>query len=371
MRGENLKILFCSPFRDGTGYSKAGIEYIMSMDAVGLEVVPRCIKLNSYIDRDVPQRILELEQKDEQNCNICVQHILPSIMEYNGNFTKNIGLFAWETSSFTKSNWVEHLNLMNEIWTISRYQAIACQNSGVLSNLRIIPHAVNLEKFDSSYEKPKELEQCLQSDFIFYTIGEFTRRKNFTALLKAFYLEFDPVEPVQLVIKTTQNLDDFINRTAAGLKLYGNLKYYKKPIVITRRFSDNEIYGLHYHSNCYISTSYGEACCLPILDAIGFGKTPISPDNTGYNNYNSNLVGWTVPCTETNVFGMVESLPELYSGNEIWYEISVTELQRAMREAYQNEKLKREKSEAGVKYIQRFSHFNIGTLIKNILNVET
>ena len=58
-RSYAMKVLYIGNYRDGTGWSQAAIDYILSMDFVGFNVVPRPIKLNSN-QVALPERILEL-----------------------------------------------------------------------------------------------------------------------------------------------------------------------------------------------------------------------------------------------------------------------------------------------------------------------
>ena len=41
-----MKVLYLGCYRDGTGWAHSAIDYILSLDAAGIEVVPRFIKLN-------------------------------------------------------------------------------------------------------------------------------------------------------------------------------------------------------------------------------------------------------------------------------------------------------------------------------------
>ena len=41
-----MKVLYVGCYRDGTGWGQAAIDYILSMGAAGINVVPRPIKLN-------------------------------------------------------------------------------------------------------------------------------------------------------------------------------------------------------------------------------------------------------------------------------------------------------------------------------------
>ena len=55
-----MKVLYIGCYREGTGWGQAAIDYILAMDSVGIDVVPRAVKLNNN-QPELPQRILELE----------------------------------------------------------------------------------------------------------------------------------------------------------------------------------------------------------------------------------------------------------------------------------------------------------------------
>ena len=62
--------------------------------------------LISDADYDIlKKKILELEKKSTRHSNVCIQHLLPHMMDYNGRFKKNIALYETETDSFKNSRW--------------------------------------------------------------------------------------------------------------------------------------------------------------------------------------------------------------------------------------------------------------------------
>ena len=60
-----MKVLYIGCYRDGTGWANAAINYILSLDAAGVYVVPKFVKLNE-IEGQVPKRIEELEQNSDK-----------------------------------------------------------------------------------------------------------------------------------------------------------------------------------------------------------------------------------------------------------------------------------------------------------------
>ena len=50
-----MKVLYIGHYREGSGWGQAAIDYILAMDSVGIDVVPRAVNLN--------QRHLQLQER--------------------------------------------------------------------------------------------------------------------------------------------------------------------------------------------------------------------------------------------------------------------------------------------------------------------
>lgn len=369
------KVLWLGVYRDQTGYAEASLRYAQALDQAGMEVVCRPIKLNTASPA-LPDRILQLEKKSFSDCNIVVQHILPHLMDYNGHFELNIGAYCSETDSLVYSTWADRLNQMDMAWGCSRQMRQAAQNSGVQVPYAVVPIPADLTFYQQTPVVLPAIRKAKQQGlFLFYTIGEFVRRKNLAALLKAFHAEFSPEEPVGLVIKTSKGdypadvleneVRGFCQGIQRGLKLYGrgqkeDVDHYRQEIILTQHLNRSQLLGLHVACDCFVQTSYGESSSIPALDSMGLGKTPIVPAWGGYLDYLTSDCGWLVPVHSEPVFGIDDSLSDLYTARENWASVNIQALRRAMREAYQDRDLRRCKSAAGKKRIADFSFEKIG-----------
>lgn len=337
-------------------------------------MVLRPLKLNRH-SPILPRRIQELEAKDVRGADFVIQHTLPSMMEFNGHFKKNIAMYCSETSNFIASGWAEKLNLMDVAWVPSRQMINAARASHVTIPIKKIPYACDTTKFERSY-KAVPLEGDNEA-FTFYTIMEMGKRKNLMALLRAFHTEFSPDEPVRLVIKSHKHGMDpgeckkhiiaDCTTIKTWLKLHPRIEDYKQEVIITDLYADESLYRLHATCDCFVLPSYGEAWGLPAFDAMGFGKTPIVTNWGGFREFISDDTGWLVSCTEEQVFGITDNLEDLYTGNESWAAVDIRHLRKCMREAYTNEELRRNKAEAGINAVYDFSYNLVGSLIKKEL----
>jgi glycosyltransferase involved in cell wall biosynthesis len=371
-----MKVLYIGVYRDMTGWGQAARDYILSLDAVGIDVVPRAIKLDNS-KPEISERIKELEQKNSAGCDIVIQHLLPDMMQYHGGFKKNIALYFTETTNFKASNWAESINCLDEAWVANSQSKQASLNSDINVPIKIIPCATNIERFQHSYQH-NSLRDKFPDDFIFYFIGERTRRKNMGALIKAFAIEFDPDEPVQLVIKTTLQgqdkggvsnaLREFCNETKVGTRMYPDPKYYKPEIIIAEDYSDAEVMGLHKSGDCLVIPSHGEAWNLVSMDSMGMGKTPIYTNWGGHLDYLNNNVGYPVDYMLDTIFASQYPVFDLYTPKEEWAYINIKGLCTAMRQAYENTQIRKEKSVAGMERVYDFTYEKVGQIMQETLS---
>ncbi len=372
-----MKVLYIGHYFELSGWGVAGRNYIRAMDSVGIDLCCRAIKFDKSKPTD--PLILELENKDIKNCDIVIQNILCHLMEYDGNFKKNIGMFSSETLSIKPTSWPANLNLMDECWVINNMSKKVTEEC-VDVPVKVVPHATDITKFEETYPEPK-FDQEIQDTFKFYFIGEAIQRKNLHTLLKAFHIEFGLDEPVSLVIKSSypglngqqcqEHITNIINQIKTGLRLYPSINHYHKEILITDRWSEKDLYGLHQACDCFVMPSCGEAWCIPAFDSLGFGNPVIATNTGGMADYiKSSVNGWLIPTREEPVFAMNHTaFVDLNTARETWHNPSVLDLMKCMRLVFEQSKEDKEKMSDRCKdSVQKYSYENIGNHIKDLLS---
>lgn len=339
-----LNILYIGHLFEGTAWSTAACDYILALDRIGVNVVPRSIKLG-LPSVNPPERILELMERSSRGCDICIQHVLPHHFVYSGNFKKNIGMFPTESDNFIASGWQNYINMMDEIIVFCEDSVQACRNSGVTIPISVVPHCINLDKFDEK----RNVIDGLPIGFKFYFIGEYSQRKNLPALIRAFHAEFHPEENVNLIIKTNshelnrgqllQELDNLTSKIKNDLRIYPHAGMYRPETFIVDRLSEDEMLDLHYSCDCLCIPSLAEGFFLPALTAMGMGKYIIG-NNTGgikdqlktINGYSASLINNTL----SPVTGVRDTFDGLMIGKENWCSIDICHLMKEMRRVYNN-----------------------------------
>ena len=94
---------------------------------------------------------------------------------------------------------------------------------------------------------------------------------------------------------------------------------------------------------------------------MGFGKTPIVTNCSGYKDYLNEDVGWMVDCHKEFVFGEERIFDGIYDGSEYWWSINIDDLRRKMRECYSMEDIRKSKATSALDRAYEFSHEKVGS----------
>lgn len=391
-----MKICYVSVHRDGTGYANHAVHNMLAMESVGIDVIARAIRLSQSQNLTLAEKVSHLEDKDTDNVDVVTQHILPHMFEYKSG-VKNIGFIAWETTNFKRSSWSSACGLMDEMWVPNIQTATAIKNSDVDVPVKILPCACDIKRFDN-LPKPLNIPQ-LKNKCVFYTIGEMSRRKNVVAILRAFYAAFSSRDDVVLVIKAnipgktpdevTSTIQTTIDDVKKSLHIYVRHQYYPPVVCISDFLSEEKLDQLHASCNVFVSASHGESWGIPAHDAMGFGR-PVILSNWGsypeltygqatrFWQANDNTFrypgeidcGWLIRGQLTPCFGQIDSFPDLYTGDESWFEPNLCHLIECMKDAYEewNSGVLLLKGEAAKKRARVFSYNKVGTIAKALLD---
>tara|TARA_Y100000361_G_scaffold151572_1_gene169230 strand:+ start:295 stop:1398 length:1104 start_codon:yes stop_codon:yes gene_type:complete len=366
-----MKVLFITHLREQSDWSRTAIDYINAMESAGIDVVVRDVCLNpANRDSKVPMNIAGLEWKPIDDCDVCIQNVLPHLISYSDRFAKNIAMFSVEASTLKDSFWFKPLEMMDEIWVNNNELRTNLIGDGINAKVRFVPPPSDTDSLKSDQ---KLLED---NTFKFYYIGEILDSSNLESLLKCFHSEFSPTEPVSLTINSTtvaspesisSSIDRLSEKVKTSLRLYPASDRYAKENIITNQLNRDGILALHNSCDCFVSTSHGVSWSRPAFEAMALGKTPILPGTMGNVDFISDsldtgvLVGGSYDiCTSST-----PPFPELQTGKEVWFSVSESEFRSWMRHYY-NQRDKIDRS-AGLKRAKDFSQKNIGNKIKEIL----
>ena len=377
-----MKVLYIGYYKEDSEWGKITSNNILALDAAGIDVVCRNFKLTK--DRDITGRLKELEQKDTQNCDICIQHLLPHHLIGTDKFKKNIAFLETESIGIKHLPWFENLQQMDEVWVPNTQLKNALEDDKLGIPVSVVPHAFDLGKYTQKYPDIKIPEA--EGQFKFYFIGDWSQRQNIDSIVSCFHGEFDKSEDASLILKIRQfgidseqlksRVDAMLGSVKESLRIYNDARNYKKDITITADVSEENTYSLHQYCDCFISTSHGESWPMSAFDAMAFGNKPICSDFGGAREFitDDENTGKKIEGTYSTCRCSDSPFKDVFTGRENWFVPCERQIKRQMRKYYEQHKkdtiqTKREAKIAGLKRAQDFSYEQVGNKMKELLNV--
>lgn len=372
-----MDITYIAPCFDSSGYGEASRNYIEALDHVGIKVSVQSMSF----ERQKPElgasalKIQELT-KNPDTGRIQIVHMTPE--NYPRFYRKdkyNIAYTTWETSKLPEG-WTPLINGMQEVWVPCEHNIKVFKDSGVTIPIKCVPHTFKSEPTDDKSSLP--LQNHNSDEFMFYSIFQWTERKNPLALLKAYLTEFLPHEKVCLVLKTyfvnPENAQESaqLKETIQQIKSRFYLKGFPKILLISSLLSKSQIHALHQSGDCYVSLHRCEGFGIPIVEAMMAGNPAIVTNYGGPEDFGKSInapIMWPIEYQETPCHGMPWPT---YHGHMNWADANVMQARKAMRFAFENQALTKELGQNAKAWAEtELSYQSIGTLMKNrLLEIE-
>lgn len=333
-----MKIKYCGPAKDYSGYGEANRHDIAALYMAGVDITTE-IPIYTLEASDygrVGEIAIENENR-ELGYKIKIIHTTPNVYPTYFEAGKyHIGRAFWETDK-VPLDFAQNLQLVDEIWTGSKYNEQAMRNAGITKPIFIIPEAIDAS-IDHTKIEPYLVEN--KDDFKFYSIFEWTERKNPKALLEAYWRAFEGQKGVSLTLKTY--IDNFnsdkkqeIDREIRKLKTLLNLKSYA-PVYLYRGLMDrHQIYRFHRTGDCFVSLHRGEGWGIPQMEAMLMEKPIISTNCGGIHEYltdkkNAMLLPYKLIQVENT------RNKQWYTPDQKWAEVDIEAAVEAMRFIFKN-----------------------------------
>lgn len=264
-----MKIHFVGHLLERSGWGRAANDLVKALVDAGASVTCSPVALGKAVQ---PQENIRPLIGKNIDADYIIQHILPHHMQYSGRYKKNVGYGMFETDGMHTSYMSYYLSLMDEVWSPSNHN----------ESHKTVPYPIS-QPLDVEPIKIPEIDHTYK----FYTVCEYSRRKNIWGMVRSFFRAFIDADNVSLIIKVFSNEespDNFRKRLYADLETCRiNCGLYKVPqvVFITEYLSKHDIAGLHRYADCFVSSSFGESWCYPLVDAISYNKRIISSPTDG------------------------------------------------------------------------------------------
>lgn len=290
----------------------ASRRYIQALNRAGHHVSIRPIynAFCPYPESEIEKEILDLEKNSSTSYHTCIQHCYPHQMQYNNKVGKTIGLIHLESYNYA-NDMAQYFRLVDEIIVGSKTCRDAIVGAGVSDKpLHIVPEPIDLDFFGSF----RELNEKKSDGFTFYSLGDFSTRKNMLTTMLAHAIICSRYDYVNLIIKTkNKNLAEHIisnSHIKESIEINNTVfpiskDHERQPRIIVGNTEYKNILHLHNRGDCLVSISSGESFGYPSLEALAFDNNIIVSENTGVEDLLDDGFGLlvsstTVPCEENH-----------------------------------------------------------------------
>jgi glycosyltransferase involved in cell wall biosynthesis len=357
---------------DSSGYAEAARNHIAALDSVGVKVEVKPVSFEGYrSDLGKLGAIVQSKVKNNPKNKIQILHLTPqNYSKFIGSNNYNIGYCAWETSLLPEP-WVPMINALDEVWVPCEHNIQCFKDSGITVPVYCMPHPFDVQYTDQVDQANAVVANREPDELLFYSIFQWTERKNPLGLLKAYLTEFKKNEQVALVLKTylmnpgSPKEVDNLKKHIIGIKSKLYQKEFPKLLLITSLLSRGQIQSLHREGNCYVSLHRCEGFGIPIAEAMLAGNPTIATNYGGPADFLTEETGYPVDYMMTPCYGMPWGI---YTGNMLWAEPDIMDARAKMRSLFENRKRATAIGRQGQKFIQQnFSWEKMGLCMKKRL----
>ena len=351
----SLPIVWNAPLLDPSGYADEARHFLFalaSQDANGLAPASREIRWSEKIAPLPPDRKRILQAALARPAPLkplSIWHILAPHFQNDPLSRANVGRTMFETDRLPEG-WAAACNRMDAVWVPGEFNRETFARAGVeRDKLRIVPGAIDLSPYRRDL-KPLSIDGA--NGYSFLSLFDWTLRKGWDVLIKAYVEEFRTDEDVTLILKTHSSMgyttDQIFAQVSDYLTKTLNLDPETCPDIIFQdaALSDAQMPHLYRAADCYVSPTRGEGWGRPLMEAMAMALPVIATNWSGQtaflNEENSLLLDYTL--VEVSETAAIET--PTYRGH-FWAEPSVGHLRQLMRRAFSDRNTLLELGEKG------------------------
>ena len=342
-----MKINFVGAVRDSSGYAEFARSFVAALHDIGadLAVEPLSFEPSHSNHGRYGEICNKLTAYRHNKIDVNVINMIPKVYD---NFRKpnamNIGFTMFETNRVPKI-WAQQCNTMDAILVPCQWNKEVFINSGVTVPVEVCPPGVDA----SLYPIKKQLTGN-QKKYKFYSIFQWSERKNPYGLIKAFMAAFSGNSDVSLTLKTyvkdySKKEQEFLVNEITSMKKTVTLPH--SPFIFLRheKLSTQQMQEFHLSHDCFVLPTRAEGFGLPYIEAMMMGNPAIGTRYSGNLEFMTDQNSYLLDAQLTPVANMGHIGP-WYDGSMLWAEPDLSQLIEYMQNVYANQDDARNKAVA-------------------------
>lgn len=330
------EILWQSPVYNLSGYAEESRAFI-----TGLRSYPLKIKLLSSDDpltgntpgTDMNSYFSKLEQQ-QLNSPLIHYQSLPAHSFSLPRAPLSIGRTMFETDSLP-GNWVENIKKMTEIWVPSEFNRESFAAAGLNPDrIYVLPASLDENKYDPDLFKQSKTQN--EGPFRFLSVFDWSIRKGWDILLRAYFEEFHADEEVILELKVNKFLEPKTNISDQVNALCKKLGVTTPPPIrlLESNMTEEELISTYAAADCFVLPSRGEGWGRPYMEAMAMKLPTIGTRWSGQLAYMNDDNSYLIDIE--GIAPVNQELAPFYYHGQRWAEPSVDHLKSLMRSVFEH-----------------------------------
>lgn len=334
-----VQVVWNAPIFDPSGYADEARQFVLGLHTLGVPVRIVPISWNTATaelpakDTAALQGLAEVSLDRTRGPVVGVSHIFPPHFQRMPEANYHVGRTMFETDRIPP-DWVAACNRMDEVWVPSDFNIDTFATAGVIREKLVkIPGGIDPRPFRLDVP-PIALEGG--RGFNFLSVFDWTLRKGWDVLLRAFVEEFSRDEDVALILKVWSSsgwpLARLREQATAVLRASGLADSLPPSVLfLESNLPAGRLPGLYRAANAYVSPTRGEGWGRPFMEAMLMALPVIATRWSGHLEFMDDDTAFLIDCAVVPVEEPACREVPYFRGHR-WAQPSISHLRGLMRQ---------------------------------------
>lgn len=278
-------VVWYAPLLNFSGYADEARAFILGLREQGREVRAEPLGEPSAafvagLDPEMKAALEDATRVPRPKHAVHVLHIPGQTLSRLPGAGYHVARTMFETDGLP-SAWVPRLNEMDEVWVPTEFNVRTFRAAGVTAPIQVVPGGVHADAFVGA--EPLPIDGLRGT--VFLSVFEWSFRKGWDVLLKAWAKAFGPKDDVTLLLRTYPMKrpgvdlpqEDIERQINTYLGKIGTSRKKVAPIVVLHDpIADADMPRLYATGTAYVSCTRGEGWGRPMLEAMAAGLPTIA-----------------------------------------------------------------------------------------------